>query len=106
MKTAEIVKINAINVFPFETEEKIRKLCGVKDCAVVDFERNGKIEFSAYVVAENEKRFAVEKEIFDVVNPSLIKYARVRNVKFVEALPLTKMGKIDFNALKSDGEIK
>lgn len=100
------VKINAINVFPFETEEKIRKLCGVKDCAVVDFERNGKIEFSAYVVAENEKRSAVEKEIFDVVNPSLIKYARVRNVKFVEALPLTKMGKIDFSALKSDGEIK
>ena len=49
-------------------------------------------------------RSAVEKEIFDVVNPSLIKYARVRNVKFVEALPLTKMGKIDFNALKSKGD--
>lgn len=78
----------------------------MKDCAVVDFERSGKIEFTAYVVAENEKRFAVEKEIFDVVNPSLIKYARVKNVKFVETLPLTKMGKIDFNALKSDGEIK
>ena len=48
----------------------------------------------------------MQQTLFDVVNPSLIKYARVKNVKFVETLPLTKMGKIDFNALKSDGEIK
>lgn len=100
------VKINAINVFPFETEEKIRKLSGVEDCAVVDFENNGKIEFTAYVVADDKDRSVIEREIFDVVNPCLIKYARVKNVKFVETLPLTKMGKTDYNALKTEGKRK
>lgn len=94
------VKINAINVFPFEIEEKIRKIFGVADCAVVDYTQGKKICFVAFVVAKTDKS-AVERAVFGEVNPTLIKYARVRKIEFIDALPLTKIGKIDYNALKA-----
>lgn len=99
------VKINAINVFPYDTEEKIRKIDGVSDCAVADIERNGKIRFDAFVIVKKSRTSDVEKEIYEKINPQVIKYARIDKVRFVDEFPRTKIGKIDYDALKKENRI-
>lgn len=95
------VKINAVNVFPSEVEDVILKAEGVREVAVTDYSEGNKVYLKAYVVAEkNADCDKIRKEINEISREKLIKYSHIKKVEFVDDLPRTGLGKIDYKKLK------
>ncbi len=92
------VKINAINVFPAEIEALVRNKEFVDEACAVPYRIDNKTFIKLYVkltgaVSEDRAR----REILAYCTQNLIKYAVPKKVVFIKEMPLTKMGKIDYN---------
>lgn len=96
-----MIKIAAVNVFPSEVEACISKLDFVREVCVVGTKVNGKQYLKAFVsLTQPMDKSDVERQITAYCKANLIRYSVPAFVEVLEALPRTKLAKIDFKVLE------
>ena len=95
----EQVKIRGFRVEPAEVEEALRRLPGVRECAVVASEAgDGERRLVAYVVPTDEAELSVD-ELPARLRPTLPDYMMPALFVTLDHLPVTPNGKLDRRAL-------
>ena len=93
---------NGYNIYPANIEDVTLKCKDVAACAVVGREdklRGEKVV--VFVVANPDTReHAIRKELNQIYKKHLAKYEIPREIRFIDALPKTKLAKVDFKALE------
>jgi acyl-CoA synthetase (AMP-forming)/AMP-acid ligase II len=94
----ELIKVNALQVAPAELEALLATHPAVGDCAVIGRpdERRGEVPV-AFVVPRGQ---VDEAELMAFVAARVAPHKRVREVRFVDAVPRTPAGKIRRRALR------
>ena len=93
---------NGYNIYPANIEEVTLKCKNVEACAVVG--REDKVRGEKVVVFVVPKKDVsertIKKELSAIYKQYLAKYEIPREIRFIEALPKTKLAKVDFKALE------
>ena len=89
-------------VYPQMIEEQISKVNEVQAVCVVSVETKKNSVVKAYVVVKEycEKTVEVEKKIRKMCDEELSDYMRPQYYEFLDELPLTAAGKVDYKALE------
>lgn len=94
---------NGYNIYPANIEDVTLKCKNVEACAVVGREdklRGEKVV--VFVVAQKDaSERAIKKELSGIYRQYLAKYEIPREIRFIDALPKTKLAKVDFKALEN-----
>lgn len=96
------------NVYPSRIEELLESHPAVMLCAVVGIPHKSKIEVPKVYIVLNEgyeKSNALMLEFKKICIKNLPKYAWPYEYEFVDQLPVTKLGKVDFKSLQKDKEV-
>jgi long-chain acyl-CoA synthetase len=102
VRLKRMIKSSGFNVYPAQVEAVLREHPAVADACVVGVPDPAQVErVVAYAVLRDPSRAgaALETELIAHCRERLIKWSCPREVGFVDALPLTKVGKIDYRAL-------
>ena len=98
-----LIIISGYNIYPNDIEKLVTdNLPCVKECcAVQGYDENGRSLVRLYIVTEDgekdkEERFAL---IRSLCNEKIHRFAVPRDIRYIEALPHTPVGKIDFMKL-------
>lgn len=100
-----VIVSSGFNVYPSRIEEVIEKHPKVLKCCVVPINHPHKIKVAkAYIMLkDNEKiTLVIKKEIKDLCEQNLAKYAWPKEYEYVSELPKTIYGKIDYKRLECD----
>lgn len=93
---------NGYNVYPANIEEVTLKCQNVASCAAIGREdklRGEKVV--VFIVAkEGASERQIKKELTAIYRKNLAKYEIPREFRFIDALPQTKLAKVDFKALE------
>lgn len=93
---------NGYNIYPANIEDVTLRCKDISACAVVGREdklRGEKVV--AFVVANPDAReHAIRKDLNNIYKKYLAKYEIPREIRFIDALPKTKLAKVDFKALE------
>lgn len=101
-------KISGMNVFPAEIEQVVQdNVEGVAKCCAVDFVDGGKTYIKLFVEMRNGEEYSpqIEDDIMQTIRTNLMKYSLPREIECVSKLPLTDIGKVDYNKLKQKENI-
>lgn len=95
------IKINAINVFPSEIENLVKKIDEIDEACAVPYHYNDKTYIKLYITLKNKNEEDVnvekiKKEILNLCKNNLIKYSVPRMIEVIDAMPRIDFGKIDF----------
>lgn len=108
IKRIFIVRQNGVSskVFPDQIEAVLRKVDCVKDCCVVPRHNDDKINI---VIAWVVKKEAIDsdvaqREIMNVCHDRLPLQYIPEEIHFIDFLPLTEVGKVDYRALEKAAE--
>lgn len=91
-------------VYPTHMEKIIDSVSGVNECAVVSKPDSEHLKTPvAFVVSNNENTEykQIQNEIFSLCEKELPQYAQPSKIMFVDELPLTPIGKVDYRKLES-----
>ena len=94
---------NGYNIYPGNVEEATLKAAGVDVCTCVgvpDQLRGEKVKVFI-VLKPDAHEHATRKELNKIYKKYLAKYEMPRELEFISELPKTKLGKVDFVALKN-----
>jgi long-chain acyl-CoA synthetase len=93
---------NGYNIYPANIESVTQKCQLVASCAAVGREdklRGEKVV--VFIVAkESASERQIKKELNSIYKKNLAKYEIPREIRFIDALPQTKLAKVDFKALE------
>ena len=98
-----VYKISGYLVYPSFIEETYRAMAEIYDCCVIGKEDGGKTMLKLFVVknkkyAKDDEAALIEKiKTFGIQN--LSKWSVPREIVFIDELPRTKVGKVDFKVL-------
>ena len=94
---------NGYNIYPANIEDVTLKCKNVSACAAVGREDKLRGEKVVVFIVANEgaSERAIKKELNTIYKKHLAKYEIPRELEFVQELPKTKLGKVDFMALKN-----
>ena len=109
VRLKRMIKSSGFNVYPAQVEAVIRKHPAVRDVCVIGVPDAQQVErVKACVVPRDPSRSGPElgEAIIAHCRDHLIKWSCPREVEFVEALPLTKVGKIDYRELVRQHEAR
>ncbi len=98
-----MIKSSGMNVYPSEVENVICQHEEVKFACVIGVEDTHQMtRIKAFVELHHPEKASPEKEkeLIAFVRKRLIKWSCPREIEFVEKLPLTKIGKVDFRKLE------
>ncbi len=93
---------NGYNIFPLELENVIKCCPLVENCCVLgipDKERGELVKLFVVLKKEITPSDEVRKEIMKFCKKGIARYALPRKIDFLDTLPTTKIGKIDYNRL-------
>ena len=102
VRLKRMIKSSGFNVYPAQVEAVLRQHPGVADACVVGVPDPSQIErVVAYVVPAPGAATDAEaaQALVAHCRERLIKWSCPREVHFIEALPLTKVGKVDYREL-------
>ena len=97
-----MIVTNGYNVFPLELENIIQKHLTVENCCVVGIPDKERIEkVVAFIVLQNgiEATKEIKEDIKEYCRKRIAKYAIPRELVFVDSLPTTKLGKVNYKEL-------
>ncbi len=109
VRLKRMIKSSGFNVYPAQVEAVIRRHPAVRDVCVIGVPDPQQVErVVACAVPRDPSRAGPElgEAIIAHCRDSLIKWSCPREVRFVDALPLTKVGKIDYRELVRRYEAK
>ena len=104
-----IITRRGFKIYPLFIEEMILKHPAVKSCAIVGVPDETEINIPvANIVLNDEfKHTEIEKEVIDYIDKfvkdNLPEYSIIAGYNFLDELPLTAIGKLDFKKLESMG---
>lgn len=92
------IKISAVNVFPSEIENLVKKHENVDEACAVPYHFNEKTYIKLYVTLKNKEvnQDKTCKELLSLCEKNLIKYSVPRVVEFIDEMPRTNFGKVDY----------
>ena len=99
-----VYKISGYLVYPSFIEESYRAMAEIFDCCVIGVGEEGKTTLKLFVVKnrkfanDNEEELIAKIKKFGEQN--LSKWSVPKEVEFIDELPRTKVGKVDFKVLK------
>lgn len=99
-----VYKISGYLVYPSFIEEAYRAMAEIYDCCVIGTGDEGNTKLKLFVV--KNKKFigddeeALKQKIIDFGIQNLSKWSVPRQIEFIDELPRTKIGKVDFKVLK------
>ena len=102
VRLKRMIKSSGFNVYPAQVEATLRQHPAVADACVIGVPDPQQIErVVAYVVLAGTTAPGVpaEQSIVAHCREHLIKWSCPREVHFIDALPLTKVGKVDYRSL-------
>lgn len=97
-----LIITNGYNVYPNNIEDVTMKCKMIQKCAVIGIpdKQRGEI-VKVFIVPKGEASpHAIKKELGHIYKQYLAKYESPREITFIEDLPKTKLGKVDFRALE------
>jgi len=102
VRLKRMIKSSGFNVYPAQVEAVLREHIAVKDACVIGIPDHAQIErVVAYVVLADPSKAnaAMQHTLINHCREQLIKWSCPREVEFIDALPLTKVGKVDYRSL-------
>lgn len=99
-----VYKISGYLVYPSFIEEAYRAMAEIYDCCVIGTGEEGHTQLKLYVV--KNKKYAeddeeeLKKKIIEFGKQNLSKWSVPKEVVYIDELPRTKIGKVDFKVLK------
>ena len=109
VRLKRMIKSSGFNVYPAQVEAVLREHPAVAEACVIGVPDPAQVErVAACVVARDAAQAgpALEQALIAHCRERLIKWSCPREVAFVDALPLTKVGKIDYRELQRRHEAK
>lgn len=103
VRLKRMIKSSGFNVYPAQVEAAMRQHPAVAEVCVIGVPDTAQVErVMAYVVLREPLRAGpkMQDELIAFCRERLIKWSCPREVAFVDALPLTKVGKVDYRALE------
>jgi long-chain acyl-CoA synthetase len=103
VRLKRMIKSSGFNVYPAQVEDVLRGHAEVADACVVGVPDTAQVErVVAYVVLRDPASAgpAAAKRLVAHCRERLIKWSCPREIAFVDALPLTRVGKVDFRELQ------
>lgn len=98
-----VYKISGYLVYPSFIEETYRAMAEIYDCCVIGKEDGGKTMLKLFVVKNRKYNNDDEAELIEKIkkfgNQNLSKWSVPREIVFIDELPRTKVGKVDFKVL-------
>jgi long-chain acyl-CoA synthetase len=102
VRLKRMIKSSGFNVYPAQVESVLRQHPAVADACVVGVPDPVQVERVAAYVVPREASLGgpdLEKALIAHCRERLIKWSCPREVAFLDALPLTNVGKVDYRAL-------
>lgn len=100
-RAKRVIKVSGVGVFPGEIESLVALMRGVSGACAIRIPDPVLINaVKLFVVAEYVDEEGMRHEILDTCRKYLIKWAVPKEIEFIDELPLTKLGKVDFMALQ------
>jgi long-chain acyl-CoA synthetase len=102
VRLKRMIKSSGMNVYPAQVEAVLRQHPAVADACVIGVPDPAQVErVVAYVVLANPSAAspATQQALIAHCREHLIKWSCPREVEFVDTLPLTKVGKVDYREL-------
>ena len=102
-----VVKVSGVGVFPTEIERLIESIPGVENCCAIEIP-DPKLQSAVkvFVVAKYFDEQGMINQIMDTCRKYLIRWAVPKEIEFVDSLPKTLLGKIDFKVLQKQEDEK
>lgn len=95
------LKIAAVNVFPSQIENCVKKLDFVSEACAVGFRHNDKQYVKVFVTLNKQLNYDfVKNEVINICKANLMRYAVPYFVEVLDAMPRTDFGKIDYLKLE------
>lgn len=103
-RVKRIVIISGYNVFPADIEKLLTELSFIKEsCAVQGFDENDKKIIRLFVVLNDDcvdgDKEEYKKKITDIISARLSVFNVPKDIRFIDALPRTRIEKVDFMSL-------
>ena len=105
-----IIRNDGCKVYPSTIETSILKHNSVKECVAVGINdkrfEQGKLPF-VFVVLNDDSEIVPEQiknELFKLCSDNIPYYSMPVDIRFVDSLPRTRIGKIDYRALEEEAE--
>lgn len=96
------LKIAAVNVFPAQVEQCVRRLPFVEEACAVGVREQGKQFVKVYVtLSQPTDHQLVQQQVIDICQKNLIPYSVPRFVEVLQTMPRTPMAKIDYKNLEN-----
>ncbi len=99
-----VYKISGYLVYPSFIEEAYRAMAEIYDCCVIGTGDEGNTKLKLFVVKnkkyEQDDEEALTKKIIDFGIQNLSKWSVPKQIEYIDELPRTKIGKVDFKVLK------
>jgi long-chain acyl-CoA synthetase len=109
VRLKRMIKSSGFNVYPAQVEAILRQHPAVADACVIGVPDPAQVErVVAYVVLADPSaaNTASQQALVAHCRERLIKWSCPREVEFVDALPLTKVGKVDYRELARQYEAR
>ncbi len=90
----DLIIYKGYNVYPRELEEVVFEHPAVQQCAVVGKDDPDTGEYPVVFVEFKEGASATKEEILDHTNSQVAPYKKIRDVIFIEAIPVSAAGKV------------
>lgn len=107
-KKRMIIRYDGFKVFPSQIEKTITKDNSVVSCCVVGVDdkdqSQGKLPIVYAVLAGNANKSTVKAELRKLCESELPEYAQPVDFRFIDSIPLTPIGKVDYRALEEMAE--
>ncbi len=96
-----VVKVSGVGVFPTEIERLVENVPGVESCCAIEIpDPRLQSAIKVFVVAKYFDEEGMRNAILDTCRKYLIRWAVPKEIEFVDSLPKTLLGKIDFKVLQ------
>ena len=102
-----VIKVSGVGVFPTEIEKLIENIPGVEACCAIQIpDPRLQSAVKVFVVAKYFDEQGMINQIMDTCRKYLIRWAIPKEIEFVDSLPKTLLGKIDFKVLQKQEDEK
>ena len=95
----QMIKSGVENIYPAEVEVCLREATGVREAAIIGVPDDQFVQSVKAVIVLEEGATLTESEIIDHCRPRIASYKKPKTVAFVDALPRTSAGLVDYAAL-------
>ena len=102
-----VIKVSGVGVFPSEVEQLVESVPGVEACCAIRIPDEKLVNaIKIYVVAKFYDEQGMRRAIMAKCQQYLIRWSVPKEIEFVDELPYTMLGKVDFVKIQKEEDAK